>query len=44
MSLVKDGLKLERWTQYRYRTASASLEAGVRAFAAHGKDGAPPKD
>jgi len=38
---LKDGLRLERWTQYRYRTASASLEAGVRDFAAHGKDGAP---
>ncbi|HSW18991.1 MAG TPA: enoyl-CoA hydratase/isomerase family protein [Ramlibacter sp.] len=40
---LKDGLSLERWTQYRYRTASTSLEAGVRNFAAHGKDGAPGK-
>lgn len=40
---LKDGLQLERWTQYRYRTASASLEAGVREFATHGKDGAPVK-
>jgi len=40
---LKDGLWLERWTQHRYRAASPSLEAGVRDFAAHGKDGAPGK-
>jgi len=36
---LKDG----RWTRYRYRKASDSLEAGVRDFAAHGKDGAAGK-
>lgn len=34
---LKDGLALERWMQYRYRTESPSLEAGVRRFAEHGK-------
>lgn len=34
---LKDGLALERWTQYRYRTDSPSLEAGVRRFAKYGK-------
>lgn len=38
---LKDGLALERWTQYRYRTASPALAQGVRGFAGHGKDGAP---
>lgn len=32
---LKDGLAMERWTQYRYRTSSPSLEAGVRNFAEH---------
>ena len=33
---LKDGLWLERWTQFRYRNESPSLTAGVQAFAAHG--------
>jgi enoyl-CoA hydratase/carnithine racemase len=33
---LKDGLSLERWTQFRYRNESPSLTAGVHAFAAHG--------
>ncbi|AZW29205.1 enoyl-CoA hydratase/isomerase family protein [Bordetella bronchiseptica GA96-01] len=30
---LKDGLAMERWMQFRYRTASPSLDAGVRKFA-----------
>lgn len=36
---LKDGLSLERWTQFRYRSESPSLAAGVQAFAARGKRG-----
>ncbi len=38
---LRDGLALERWMQHRYRVESPSLEAGVRGFAARGKDAAP---
>ncbi|WP_447982582.1 enoyl-CoA hydratase/isomerase family protein [Achromobacter kerstersii] len=30
---LSEGLRHERWMQHRYRTQSASLEAGVQAFA-----------
>lgn len=36
---LKEGLALERWTQFRYRSESGSLAAGVQAFAAgHERD------
>lgn len=38
---LKEGLWLERWMQHRYRSKSSSMDQGVVAFAAHGKDGAP---
>jgi len=38
---LKEGLWLERWLQYRYRSVSNAMDAGVANFAAHGKDGAP---
>lgn len=34
---LKDGLWLERWTQYRYRSQSSAMDEGVAAFAAVGK-------
>ena len=34
---LKDGLWLERWTQFRYRSESGSLAAGVQAFGAREK-------
>lgn len=37
---LKDGLSLERWTQYRYRTESPALTAGVRNFASKDKNDA----
>lgn len=33
---LRDGLALERWSQFRYRNESPSLQASVRAFAAQG--------
>jgi enoyl-CoA hydratase/carnithine racemase len=38
---LKEGLWLERWMQYRYRSMSPAMDQGVANFAAHGKDGAP---
>lgn len=38
---LKEGLWLERWAQYRYRSESAAMDSGVANFAAHGKDGKP---
>ena len=32
---LKDGLALERWTQFRYRNESPAMQASVHAFAAH---------
>ncbi|WP_025602077.1 enoyl-CoA hydratase/isomerase family protein [Burkholderia sp. WSM2230] len=34
---LNDGLWMERWMQYRYRTESPSLAASVHDFAQHGK-------
>ena len=34
---LKDGLALERWSQFRYRNESPSLQASVQAFAELGK-------
>ena len=31
---LKDGLALERWTQFRYRNESPAMQASVHAFAA----------
>lgn len=39
---LKDGLWLERWGQYRYRSESAAMDQGVANFAAHGKTGVKP--
>ena len=36
---LKDGLMLERWTQFRYRNESPSLAAGVHEFAKGNKEG-----
>lgn len=36
---LKEGLWLERWTQYRYRSESAAMDSGVANFASHGKRG-----
>lgn len=36
---LKEGLWLERWTQYRYRSESGAMDKGVANFAAHGKTG-----
>ena len=39
---LKDGLALERWMQFRYRSASPALEASVRDLARGGQDGGKP--
>jgi len=36
---LREGLWLERWTQYRYRSESGAMDKGVVNFAAHGKTG-----
>lgn len=36
---LKEGLWLERWMQYRYRSESSAMDSGVANFAAHGKTG-----
>lgn len=41
---LKDGLQMERWAQFRYRTASPSLEASVMNFARGGSGSAVKAD
>ena len=37
---LRDGLRLERWAQHRYRQESSAMDSGIANFAAHGKTGA----